>query len=349
MANFAALATALHAKGGAGVTRRGVRGLEADPVIYASTLVHMSVPKAAGLLGIGRDAVRTVPIGPDFAIDCAALEAAIAGDRGAGRLPLAVVASAGDVNTGGFDSIRAVTEVCRTERVWCHVDACYGGFAALAPSARPLFDGIEQADSVALDPHKWLFTPLDAGCLLVRDPSTLRSAFSHGGDYLDVVDSPSDFAFWDYGLELSRRFRALKIWMILKRHGTAAIGDAIERNLRLARRLGDLVNASDDFERLAPVGLSIVCFRHLPATLRAAVSSSDPAERARASDRADALNRAILVALQRGGADAYLSNASIDGRFALRACLVNYRTTEADLEILLDVVRDTARRIGPGM
>jgi glutamate/tyrosine decarboxylase-like PLP-dependent enzyme len=339
-ANLAALAAA-RARLGAAVHEIGLAGSGARPVVYASDMVHLSVPKAAALLGLGRRAVRAIPSRDDFTMDVAALAAAIDEDRSAGRQPLMVVASAGDVNTGAVDPLDEVADVCRERGLWFHVDGAYGGFATLAPSLAPGLAGIERADSVSLDPHKWLFAPIDAGCLLVRDPRSLAAAFAGGAGYVDVVGGPggSEFAFWDYGPELTRRFRALKIWMILKRHGSAAVGRAIEENVRLAGLLAERVRRSADFELLAPARLSIVCFRHVPPPLRAALGSPDAAGRARALERVDALNRRILVEVQRGGHAVYVSNATLRGAFALRACLANYRTTEADLDTALEAIR----------
>jgi glutamate/tyrosine decarboxylase-like PLP-dependent enzyme len=220
-----------------------------------------------------------------------------------------------------------MADVCARHGVWLHADGAYGGFAVLAPSARDLFAGLDRADSISLDPHKWLFVPVDSGCVLVRDAAALRRAFSYAADYVDVVASPdmSEHAFWDYGPELSRRFRALKIWMALRCHGTRAIGEVIERNLALAQRLAALIDASEDFERLAPVPLSIVCFRYV-----------------KGGGDLNALNRALMLAVQRGG-DAYPSNAMIGDAFALRACIVNHRTTEPDLAMLLDRIRSAAK------
>jgi glutamate/tyrosine decarboxylase-like PLP-dependent enzyme len=193
---------------------------------------------------------------------------------------------------------------------------------------------------VSLDPHKWLFAPLDVGCLLVRDAAHLRRTFVHAAAYVDVIADAgmSEFAFWDLGPELSRRFRALKIWFALKCHGAEALVAAIESNIGVARELASAITASDDFELLAPVPLSIVCFRYLPASLRTDDKGGD---RHRALN---AFNRALMVELQRDGA-AYLSNATIDGDFALRACIVNYRTTGADIGELLSAIR----RVAAGM
>lgn len=330
MANFAALATALRASTDADVNQRGVAALRQAPIIYAASTVHMSIPKAAAMLGVGRDAIRNLPVDAEFRLDVSALDRAITEDRAAGRLPICVVASAGDVNTGAIDRLDDIADACNRHNVWFHVDAAYGGFAALAPSVADRFRGLARADSIALDPHKWLYAPVDVGCLLARDYAALHRTFSHGASYVDVIadERMSDFAFWDYGPELSRRFRALKVWFALKLHGVDAIAAAIESNIQMARHLAAAVDASDDFERLAPAPLSIVCFRYAPAGLPAGAL--------------DALNRRLMVAVQRNG-DAYLSNAVVNGRFALRACIVNYRTSAADVEQLLSAIRAAAR------
>ena len=208
----------------------------------------------------------------------------------------------------------------------------------MAPSlcsraATRLFAGMEQADSIALDPHKWLYLPVDVGCVIYRDPEIAREAFAHEADYTRMFGEEADEAFvcWDYGTELSRRFRALKVWMLLKGVGLDRLSASIESNLGCARHLESMVRASDDFEMVAPVELSIFCFRHVPAQLR---NESPKA--------IDAFNERLLVALQRDGSS-YLSNATLGGRFALRGCVLNYRTTFRDMEILLDDLRRVAR------
>src|SRR5437870_12063330 len=210
-----------------------------------------------------------------------------------------------------------------------HVDGSYGAFAVLAESARKLFAGMEQADSIALDPHKWLYLPVDVGCVIYRNPEIARATFAHEAEYTRMFGEEADEAFvcWDYGPELSRRFRALKVWMLLKGVGLDSLGEAIESNLACARHLESMVRASDDFEMVAPVELSIFCLRHVPVQLR----NKSP-------QAIDAFNERLLIALQRDGSS-YLSNATLAGRFALRACVLNYRTTLRDMEILLNDLR----------
>jgi glutamate/tyrosine decarboxylase-like PLP-dependent enzyme len=342
MANFTALAAARERAGGPALHTRGVRALPQGLALYTSAEAHHSIDKGAALLGLGTECVRRVDVDARLRMSVPALERRIAEDRAAGFEPFCIVATAGTVVTGAVDPLAEIAAVARRERLWLHVDACYGGFARLAPSASALFEGIADADSIALDPHKWLYLPADCGCLLYRDPESARSAFALGADYTKVSETApgEDFAFWDYGPELSRRFRALKVWMTLSYAGARAFSEAIESNLDCARYCAELVDASDDLERMAPVELSIFCFRVIPPALaRGARPRSDENERA-----IDRFNERLLVALQKDGSS-YLSNATIAGRFALRGCVLNYRTTRRDIEILLDDVRRVARSL----
>jgi aromatic-L-amino-acid/L-tryptophan decarboxylase len=299
-----------------------------EPRVYASTEVHHVVHRACGVLGLGRRALRMIPVDAKRTPDLSALERFLDEDLAAGRTPVAVVASAGDVNTGAVEPIDAMRGIAHARGVWLHVDGAYGGFAALAPSARPLFRGIEQADSVALDPHKWLYLSMGCGCVLYRDAAAASRAFAHKAEYTRPVglEAEEAFVFWDFGPELSRRFRALAVWFQIKCAGVQALGAAVERNIAYARHLEKLVTASTDFELLAPVPLSIVCFRYKPPGLTCDL---------------DAFNERVLVELQRQG-HSYVSNARLKGRFALRACVLNHRTTEQDMETLLEDVRRAA-------
>jgi aromatic-L-amino-acid/L-tryptophan decarboxylase len=325
MANLAAIAAARQAKHDSSGRLR----------IYASSETHFSVAKAAALLGIGQENVRQVAVDEGFKIRMDDLVAKISADLQAGYIPFCVVANAGTVNTGAVDPLADIREVADRFQLWMHVDGSYGAFAVLAKSARKLFAGIEQADSIALDPHKWLYLPVDVGCVIYRAPERTRAAFAHEAEYTRIIGQDADeaFAFWDYGPELSRPFRALKVWMLLKGVGLDSLGEAIESNLACARCLEAMVRASDDFEMVAPVELSIFCFRHVPVHLRG-----------QSPQAIDAFNERLLVALQRDGSS-YLSNAMLGGRFALRGCVLNYRTTMRDMEILLDDLRRVARSL----
>src|SRR6266446_5558938 len=303
--------------------------------MYASSATHFSITKAAALLGIGRENVQNVTVDEHFKMRMDDLVAKITADMEAGYVPFCVVANAGTVDTGAVDPLREIREVANRFELWMHVDGSYGAFAVLAQSARKLFAGMEQADSIALDPHKWLYLPVDVGCVIYRDPEIARAAFAHEAEYTRMFGEEEDEAFvcWDYGPELSRRFRALKVWMLLKGVGLDCLSEAIENNLACARYLESMVRASDDFEMAAPVELSIFCFRHMPAQLR----NESP-------KTIDAFNERLLVALQRDGSS-YLSNATLGGRFALRGCVLNYRTTLHDIEILLDDLRRVAKSL----
>jgi aromatic-L-amino-acid decarboxylase len=325
MANLAALAAARQTKDCSSGRLR----------IYASSETHFSIVKAAALLGIGRENVCHIAVDERFRMRTDDLVAKITADLEAGYIPLCVVANAGTVNTGAVDPLVEIREIANRFQLWMHVDGSYGALAILAKSARELFAGIERADSVALDPHKWLYLPVDVGCVIYRTPEIARAAFAHEAEYTRIIGQEADeaFAFWDYGPELSRRFRALKVWMLLKGVGLDSLGEAIESNLACARHLESMVRASDDFEMVAPVELSIFCFRHVPVQLR---NQSPKA--------IDAFNERLLVALQRDGSS-YLSNATLGGRFALRGCVLNYRTMLRDMEILLDDLRRVAKSL----
>jgi glutamate/tyrosine decarboxylase-like PLP-dependent enzyme len=325
-ANFAGLAAALRASTDVDLNQRGVAALPGRPRIYTSEMTHMSMPKAASMLGIGKDAIVRVPVDRDLRMDPVALQRQIDSDRASGFHPVCVVATAGDVNTGAIDPLDAIADVCAGTRIWLHVDGSYGALAAQSRFVNGAMAALDRADSLSLDPHKWLYAPLDVGCLLVKNPSALRRAFSEGAGYIDVVADRdmSEFAYWDYSPELSRRFRALKIWFVLKIHGVRAIQQAIDGNIDVAQHLAALVDASDDFERVAPVPLSIVCFRYKQGD--------------------DAFNKQLMVEVQRDG-ESYVSNATINGRFALRACIVNFRTQRVDAERLLGSIRRVAARM----
>jgi len=325
MANLAALAAARQTK------HHSLGRLR----LYASSATHFSIVKAAALLGIGRENVHHVSVDERFKMRVDDLVAKITADLEAGYVPFCVVGNAGTVDTGAIDPLMEIREVANRFQLWMHVDGSYGAFAVLAESARKLFAGMEQADSIALDPHKWLYLPVDVGCVIYRDPEIARAAFAYEAEYTRMFGEEADEAFvcWDYGPELSRRFRALKVWMLLKGVGLDRLSAAIENNLACARYLESMVQASDDFEMVAPVELSIFCFRHLPVQLRN-----------KSSEAIDAFNERLLLALQRDGSS-YLSNTTLGGRFALRGCVLNYRTTVRDMEILLDDLRRVGRSL----
>ncbi|HEY0407739.1 MAG TPA: pyridoxal-dependent decarboxylase [Pyrinomonadaceae bacterium] len=348
MANLNALYVAHRAQAGSDASRAGLWNTTAPMTIYASSQVHLSIPKAADVLGLGREQVRLVETDERYRLDARRLREAIESDERRGLRPFCVVASAGTVNTGAIDPLAEIARVAREHSLWFHVDGAYGALGALDASKRALFAGLELADSVSLDPHKWLYAPVDCGCLLFRDAERARQAFASdsNADYIKVheAEATEAFAFWDYGIELSRRFRALKIWLMLRYYGSRRVAASISEDNRLAAYLAECVNAADDFELLAPVELSICCFRYLPPGARAKLATADAAQRAALDLDLNRLNESIMLAVQRGGR-AYLSNASLGGRYSLRACITNFRATRADLRQTLDIIRDAAARL----
>ena len=344
LANTTALLIAQRNKIGCDVARTGLWKQAQPMTIYASEEIHMSIPKAADMLGFGRDQVRLVPCDERFRIDVRSLRQRLEQDRSNGMQPFCVVASAGTVNTGAVDSLTEVADIAREFEIWFHVDGAYGAPGSLDARKRQLFAGLERADSVSLDPHKWLYVPLDAGCLLFRDAATARAAFTAGdADYIKVLEENAEeaFAFWDYGMELSRRFRALKIWLTLRYYGVDRLAAAISDDISLAQYLAEQVERADDFQLLAPVELSICCFRYVPRELRKKLQQVADDEQRRIEDELNALNQRIMLLVQRGG-QAYVSNATIQGKFALRACITNFRTTRKDLDLTLEIIREAA-------
>jgi glutamate/tyrosine decarboxylase-like PLP-dependent enzyme len=298
-------------------------------VVYASTEVHMSIPKALALLGLGRRNLRLIPTDAEWRMRPEALERAIAEDLSAGRRPLAVVATAGTVNTGAVDPLADVAAIARRHGLWMHVDGAYGALAALAVPEQ--FEGLALADSLSLDAHKWLYQPVDCGVLLYRNAADARRAFSFTGEYVRSMssDAVEGFAFFEESLELSRRFRALKPWLSVRYHGLGAFREAIRKDLENARRLADLVRAEPRLELLAPVPLSAVCFRY--------VAGLPEQER-------NAFNTRLMARLNARGR-AYLSNATLSGRFCLRACFVNHRTTAEDVQTVMAEVLAAAEEL----
>jgi len=326
MANLMALAMAREAQLPANAS--GVR----PGVVYASSEVHMSIPKAMAVLGLGRDNLRLIPTDERLRMSLPHLRDAIAADRTKGRKPLAVVATSGTVNTGSIDPLADIAALCREQGLWMHIDGAYGALRRAAVPER--FAGLNAADSLSLDPHKWLYQPLDCGVLLFRDAAAARRAFSYSGDYArPLVEDPLEgFAFFEESLELSRRFRALKLWLSMRYHGLDAFRRAIRADLLHAALLAQQIAATAGLELAAPVSLSAVCFRYRP-------------EDTAVND--DRLNAAILKrVIERGRV--YLSNATLGGRFVLRACFVNHRTTEADVAQIVPEVLAAARELLAG-
>jgi aromatic-L-amino-acid/L-tryptophan decarboxylase len=329
-ANLMGLAMAREAKTPG--NERGLWNAKAG-VIYASEQVHMAVPKAVAMLGIGRDHLRYIACDDACRMRPSDLERAIREDEVQGRIPIAIVASAGTVNTGAIDPLREIAAIARAHKMWLHVDGAYGALAAIAAPEK--FDGIELVDSLSLDPHKWLYQPLDCGCLLYRDIDNARKTFMYTGSYAKQLSSDpiEGFAFFEESMELSRRCRALKLWLSLRYHGLASFRAAIQRDLDHAQHLARFVDHTPLLEWLAPVELSAVCFRHLV--------------RENASDEErNAFNLALLKRIIRRG-KVYMSNAELKGKFCLRVCIVNHLTKDSDIDAIVPEVLDTAREIQP--
>lgn len=344
MANLTALLMAHRSKSEPDVASKGLWNSAKPMTIYASDQIHMSIPKAADILGLGRAQVRLIPSDDRFRMDLTALRQTIAGDLESGLKPFCIIGSAGTVNTGAVDPLDEIADVATEFNLWFHIDGAYGALAALDETKRPLFRGLERADSISLDPHKWLYVPIDSGCLLFRDEGRARAAFSfEGADYIKIHEQneAEAFAFWNYGQELSRRFRALKIWLTLRYYGARRIARTITEDNALAAYLAEQVEAATDFELLAAPELSICCFRYVPPAFQSHVQSNNDQVDATAEVKLDQLNTQIMNAVQRGGR-AYLSSATIRGKFALRACITNFRTTRTDIDQTLEIIREAA-------
>ncbi|AZO74171.1 MULTISPECIES: pyridoxal-dependent decarboxylase [unclassified Mesorhizobium] len=327
MANIIGLTVARNVKAGVDVRERGVGAIPRPLRFYASDQVHSCHRKAMEALGLGNRALRRIPTDAGLRIDIAALKAAIAEDRAAGFKPACVIGTAGTVNTGAVDDLQALAALAAEEDLWFHVDGCIGALIAIAPQNRALVAGIEQAHSIALDPHKWLHAPFEAGCALVRDASAHRNAFAVTPEYLESTPRGLASGQWlhDYGLQTSRGFRALKIWMALREHGAEKFGRLIDQNIAQAAHLTGLIEAEPALELTAPTTINIVCFRH---RLEAA-----------SEERLKALNTEIMLRLQEEGIAA-LSDTTVRGQHCLRVAITNHRTRREDLDLL---VRETLR------
>jgi glutamate/tyrosine decarboxylase-like PLP-dependent enzyme len=342
-ANLIGLAVARNTKAGYDLRRDGLQAAPARMVLYASEQAHSSVQKAVELLGLGSDALRLVAVDSQFRIDLQALAAAIAADRQAGLRPFCVVGAAGTTNTGAVDDLEALAALCQQEDLWLHVDGAFGAWAAIAPGARALVKGMERADSLAFDLHKWMYMPYEIGCVFVRREEDHRRAFSLTPAYLAHGEGSRGLTGrdvpWlsDYGFQLSRAFHALKAWMSLKEHGVRKYGRLIQQNIDQARYLTSLVEAAPELELAAPTSLNVVCFRYVRPGLEDAAL--------------DALNKTIEVELQEQGI-AVVSGTAIRGHYVLHMAHCNHRTRLEDLGTLVrEVIRignELAQSAAPG-
>ncbi|MFN8377726.1 MAG: pyridoxal-dependent decarboxylase [Anaerolineae bacterium] len=327
VANLLGLAAMRHMMSQGNMRRLGMTAEPARMVIYTSTQGHSCIQKSAELLGFGDEHLRRIPVDSQYRMDVAALRQAVERDRSNGLRPVAVAANAGTVNSGAIDPLDAIADVCADEALWLHVDGAYGGFGILSPEAAPLYKGIERADSIAIDPHKWLYAPVEAGCVLVRDGDLLRSTFGVAPSYLQH-DSPYPWLS-EFGIQQTRGFKALKVWMTLQQVGLQGYRDLISSDIAHAKALQAKIQERPDFELVAAGPLSITCFRYQPPGMMDEVTL-------------DAVNRALLKRMNASG-KAFMTSTELKGRFVLRACIVNFRTTDADLDALLDAAAEAGK------
>jgi aromatic-L-amino-acid decarboxylase len=325
-ANLIGLTVARNAMAGYDLRKEGMSARAQKMVLYASQEIHSSVQKAVEILGLGSDALRQVPVNDHFQVSLEAMEALIVADRQAGLQPFCVVGAAGTTNTGAVDDLHALADLCQRENLWLHIDAAFGAWAALAPGAKHLVQGMERADSLALDLHKWMYLQYELGCVFVRQPDLHKRAFYLRPDYLARVEGGRGMTggdlpwLTDYGYQLSRSFRALKAWMSIKEYGSLKLGRMIQQNIEQAQYLAEMVAAHHNLELLAPVPLNVVCFRYIQDVM--------------GESELDQINQNILVALQEGGL-AVLSGTRIHGKFALHMAHTNHRSRWEDFELLV--------------
>ena len=341
MANFTCFLAARRARAPWDVAAEGTSPGNRRLLVYASRETHTWLEKAVELFGLGASSIRWIKTQPDQRMDVKDLEERIIADRAANLLPFMVVGTAGTVSTGVTDPLPAIAAVCRRHDLWFHVDGAYGAPAAVLPDAPPDLLGLREADSLALDPHKWLYSPLEAGCALVRDPRHLLKTFSHHPAYykFDGAQDEPGINYHEFGLQNSRGFRALKVWLGLRQVGRDGYVRMIGDDIALARTMFEAVAREAELQPMTR-HLSIATFRYVPSDLRGGETSHET--------YLNSLNEALLTRLQEGG-EAFVSNAVIEGRFALRACIVNFRTTRADVEALPRIVVTEGRRLDAEM
>lgn len=337
MANVLALAVARQHGAGFDVRTDGLQSGQPTLLVYASSEVHGWLPKSCDLLGLGKAGFRPVPVNDAFEVDVAAMATMIAADRAAGHRPFCIIGTAGTVQTGATDDLVALADLAARERLWFHVDGAFGAMAALSPATAPIVRGMDRADSIAFDLHKWGYLPFGVACVLTRRDVDLTSTFSMQAAYLAGeergVFGRSGIHFADRGIELTRRFSALKVWMFLKAVGFETLGAHIARNVTQATRLARLVDAHPSLERMAPTPMNIVVMRYAPATL--------------APERRDAVNRELLLQLQERGI-AVPSGTTIRGAYGMRVAITNHRSDDSDFDALVEATARLGAEIAAG-
>ncbi len=339
MANFVCFVAARAARAGFDIRREGLSASRRQLTVYASAETHTWIQKATDLAGLGTESIRWIPTDAALRMDVAQLERRLDADTADGHEPLMVIGTAGSVSTGAVDPLGEIARVCRDRAIWLHVDGAYGGVAAAAQGVPDDLRALRLADSIAVDPHKWLYTPIEAGCALVRDRSALSHAFSYHPAYYHFDEHGTNYV--DYGPQNSRGFRALKVWLALKHVGAEGYRRMIADDMALSRAMADAVRRDPDLE-LVTQALSIATFRFVPADLRPRLG--DPL----IENYLNELNEALLDAIQRGG-EAFVSNAVVKGRYVLRACIVNFHTTQADVEAIPEIVVRGGRTLDAAM
>ena len=326
MSNIIGLAVARTSRAKVDVRSAGVAGIPKEMVLYASSETHSSVRKAVELLGHGRNALRTIRVDHQFRIDVAAMRARILADRLDGYEPFCVVANVGTVNTGAIDNLAQVADLCREQNLWLHIDGAFGTLAWLCEELRPALKGLQRADSLAFDLHKWMYLPYDVGCVFIRDADAHREAFVGTPTYLSrTAAGPASHlnSFADCGIELTRRFRALKVWMTLKAYGVNAFARRIRENIKQADYLSKLVDAHPCLQLVVPATLNVVCFRYVTPDL--------------SPEELDRLNEELLIKLQLSGT-ALPSHTIINDRFVIRVAITNHRSEYSDFDSLVESV-----------
>ena len=331
ISSLLALAAAREARDELAVRSRGLAGRADVPVlrVYCSEHAHSSIDKAAMTLGIGHDNVVKVGSDTDFRLRPDLLAAAVREDRARGFLPLAAVSTVGTTSTTSVDPTPAIADICAREKLWLHVDAAYGGAAAIIPEMRWVFDGVERADSLVVNPHKWLFTPVDCSALWTRRPDVLRRAFALVPDYLVTREQDEATNFMDYGVQLGHRFRALKLWFVLRAYGRRGLVERLQHHIALARDLASWIEREAHWRVVAPVQFSVVCFRHEPPGLSA--------------EEIDRHNEELLHHVNASGAG-YLSHTRLGGRYVIRVAIGNIRTDRSHVRDVWEVLRQNSSR-----